>query len=63
MSEYMTTKEAAEALGVSRPTVRAFFKEGRLEGVRISPRIIKIKRASVDRILKGEQHEPNSDRA
>lgn len=45
---------AARILGVSRWTVRRMFLAGRIEGRKISPKIILIKRSQLDQIVHQE---------
>ncbi len=53
MAEYYNVTEAAEKLGVSRPTVYKMMARGELEHVRITKNVTRIKRESVERVLKG----------
>lgn len=48
-----TCNEVCELLGVSRPTVWRYLKEGRLRGIHISQRVVRIDPESVRAALGG----------
>lgn len=48
-----TCNEVCELLGVTRSTVGRYLKEGRLRGVRLSPRVTRIDPESVRAALSG----------
>lgn len=50
-----TCKEVCELLGVTRSTVGRYLKEGRLRGVRLSPRVTRIDPESVRAALSGAE--------
>lgn len=46
--DLLTPAEAAEALGLSRGTIKALVRRGRLTRVKVSARVIFIPRASIE---------------
>ncbi len=54
-SEYCTVAEAAEMLRVSQPTVRRWIASHRLSVVRLSPRILRIRRQDLRDLAPGER--------
>jgi excisionase family DNA binding protein len=54
MSETVTLlhpDEAAKRLRVSRTTIGRYLRSGRLDGVRVGPKLVKVDAASVDRLI------------
>ena len=43
----LSKRETAQELGVSEKTVERWIAEGRLEAYRIGPRLVRVKRASL----------------
>ena len=55
MASYlMTLEEAAAALRVSTDTVRRRIRAGRLRAYRFGPRMLRLRRADVEREAKGD---------
>ena len=52
MSHYITVAQTAEHIGVTERTVRRYIAEGRITGVRIGPKMIRVEAASLDRLAK-----------
>ena len=52
-AEFLTVREAADLLRVSRPTIWRWIDAGRLPAVRLGPRSIRVRRADLRRL---EQH-------
>lgn len=52
--DYVTAGEAAALLKVSKSTVVGWCRSGKLVATKISPRMWRISRDSVDRILNGD---------
>ncbi len=50
----VSLQEAADLLGISYATTWRLWKQGRLSGIRITERNIRVNVASVDAILNGE---------
>lgn len=46
--EWITIPEAAEIRAVSRQTIRRMIARGELEAERVGPRLIRVKRSSLD---------------
>lgn len=51
MPEYLTVKEAAEMLGVSRITIRRYTMTGKLAEIRLPSGHRRIPRADVERLI------------
>lgn len=51
-SAYVSLVEAGDVLGVHSRTIRRYISEGRLTGYRIGPRLVKVKRADLDAMMK-----------
>jgi excisionase family DNA binding protein len=51
MGEMLTTEEAAKALGCHSATIRNWISEGRLRAYRIGPRLIRIKKADLEKLF------------
>lgn len=51
-SEYLSIAETARAIGCSVATVRRMLSRGELEGSRLSMRIIRVRRDSLERELR-----------
>lgn len=49
--DLLTTREVAERARVSTVTVTRWAKQGRLQGVRISERVLRFRRGDVDALL------------
>lgn len=49
--DYVTIDEAAEVAGVHRATMLDWIKKGRIEVIRISPKVMRISRAHLDQCL------------
>jgi len=47
MNKYLSTREAAEILGVSPALVRRYIRQGRIRAIAVSPRCWLVERASV----------------
>lgn len=47
----MSLKEAAEYLGVSPNSVRNYIARGRLKSLRVGPKLIKFRKADLDRFI------------
>lgn len=45
-------QQVADHLGVCAKTVRRYIAEGRLEAVRLGPRLIRVERSSVEDLVK-----------
>jgi excisionase family DNA binding protein len=59
--EYCTVAEAAQLLRVSKPTVWRWIQSGRLAATRIGPRVVRVRRAAIDRLAcesDAPSHEP-----
>lgn len=52
--DLLTTKEVANVARVSTVTVTRWFKEGRLEGIKVGPRTFRFRRSAVERLLQPE---------
>lgn len=52
----LTTKQAAEQLAVSQPTIRRWIDQGRLRAVRLPSGQYRIEQAEVDRLLGRSNH-------
>lgn len=50
-TKYMTTKEVANELEVSRATVCRWVRDGLIQANRLGKRIIKIPRTEIERLL------------
>lgn len=53
------TNEAALRLRVSPATVRRYAASGRLDGVRVGPKLVKVTAESVDRMIADGQLAPD----
>lgn len=53
------TNEAALRLRVSPATVRRYAASGRLDGVRVGPKLVKVTAESVDRMIADGQLTPD----
>ncbi len=51
MTKYMTTKEVADEMEVSPATVVRWVRDGVIPAKRFGPRIIKIERADVEKLM------------
>ena len=60
-SDTMTVSDVAAFLNVSYETTKQLLQEGQLLGYRLSPRIVKIYRASVEQYLQEQQAAPPYD--
>jgi excisionase family DNA binding protein len=61
--EFLTVKEAAELLRVSVPTIRRWIASGRLPGVRLGARTLRVRRSSLARARRGvERTKPAASR-
>ena len=49
--ELYTPNEVAKVLGVSYDTILNLVKKGKLKSIRIGPRLIRIKKSSVEELL------------
>src|SRR5437763_517778 len=49
--DYYTVAEAAQLLRVSKPTVWRWIASGRLAAVHVGPRVVRIERSSIDRLV------------
>ena len=49
--ELYTPNEVAKVLGVSYDTILSLIKKGKLKSIRIGPRLIRIKKSSVEELL------------
>ena len=49
--ELYTPNEVAKVLGVSYDTILNLVKKGKLKSIRIGPRLIRIKKSSVEEVL------------
>jgi len=52
--ELLTTTEAAKLLGVDRSTVARYVRQGKLPAIRLPSGHTRIRRADVDRLVRGE---------
>lgn len=52
-AEWTHVEEAAALLGVSKRTVYRYLTLGVLEGRRVGPRIVQVKRDSIDKAIAG----------
>lgn len=50
---YETLREAADRLGVSEKTLRRRIAEGSLTAYRMGPRLIRLRAADVDALMRG----------
>ena len=50
-TEWVSPKEAAAMLGLSKQTIRKWCKEGRLESTKPSYNVIRISTASIERFM------------
>lgn len=48
---HASVQQVADHLGVSTKTVRNYIADGRLSAVRLGPRLIRVKRESVERLM------------
>lgn len=51
-SAYVSLVEAGDILGVHSRTIRRYISEGRLTGYRIGPRLVKVKLADLDSLMR-----------
>lgn len=51
-SAYISLVEAGEVLGVHSRTIRRYISNGQLTGYRIGDRLVKVKRADLDQMMK-----------
>lgn len=51
MSKVVTMAQAAEELAVSERSVRRYLSTGHLTGIRVGPRMLRITRESLDKML------------
>ena len=51
MKPWLSPKEAAEVLGVTKQTVLAWSRDGKLEASKIGYRTIRISAASIERLM------------
>ncbi|MGH2533406.1 MAG: helix-turn-helix domain-containing protein [Thermomicrobiales bacterium] len=56
-TELLTIREAAQILRVSEVTISRWIKQGRLPSYRVGPRVIRIRRDDLDRIVTPETPE------
>lgn len=49
--EMISVTEAAERLGVNYRTIRRWIAAGRIDAVRVGPRLLKIDAAQLDRVM------------
>lgn len=54
MGELLTPAEVAQRLKVTTRQVRNYIKDGTLEHVKISPRVIRIPASSLEKLIKGQ---------
>lgn len=54
---YVTRREAADALGVSVQTIDNYARAGRITTCKVGPRLIRIPRSDVERLLLGALEE------
>ena len=52
MTEYLTVREAAELLGVSRPRVWQFIEDGRLTPIRFGARSVLLSKRAIEEFAK-----------
>lgn len=57
MTKYMTPREVADEMEVSPATVVRWVRDGVIPAKRFGPRIIKIERADVEKLMNLEQVE------
>jgi excisionase family DNA binding protein len=50
-SDWVTREEAAQYLGVSIPTIKAWEKKGMLDARRISYRVLRISAVSIEKMM------------
>lgn len=50
--ELISVTEAAERLGVNYRTIRRWIAAGRIDAVRVGPRLLKIDAAQLDRVMR-----------
>ena len=50
-TEWVSPKEAAAMLGLSKQTIRKWCKEGRLESAKVGYKVIRISSASIERLM------------
>lgn len=53
MSEFMSSREAAEYLGVSRRSLYRYTVDGSLVSYRVGPKILRYRRADLDAFVRG----------
>jgi excisionase family DNA binding protein len=51
MEQFVSPAEAAFALGISRTTLVRMIHDGTLPAVQLGPRLLRIPRASIDKLL------------
>jgi excisionase family DNA binding protein len=49
---FVNLTEAADYLGVHTRTIRRYIAEGRLTGYRVGPRLVKVKRVDLEKIMR-----------
>lgn len=57
-SDIMSATEVADLLGIARPTVYAWAREGRMPSVRLGPRKILFRRSSIAQWIENHEREP-----
>lgn len=60
MSDLIKPSEAARMLGCCRSTVHNLINSGRLASVRVTPKLIRVRRESVLAILRGDRWDDNN---
>jgi excisionase family DNA binding protein len=58
--DLLTVSETAAALRVSRSTVRRLIKIGALDAIKVSPKVVRVKRASLEELLKSDKVEDSA---
>lgn len=58
-ADWLSTKDAADALGVTTRTLYRFIDQGDLPGYRFG-RVIRVKQADIDAFIEGHRIEPGS---
>lgn len=51
MSRFLSIQQAADEVGVNPKTIRRWISDGRLTARRVGPRLIRIERAELDRLM------------
>lgn len=53
-TEMVTLQQAADMVGVHERTIRNWMAAGRLEGFRVGPKLLKFRRADIEKLAEGK---------